>query len=82
MTLVYHSSKLKATVDLLLSKSVVKHFALSSVGVSGTFPVHRIDGGFFYICDWILVNSFKSHIFISVYLSLQHEKYCIPNNIS
>ena len=31
MTLVYHSSKLKATVDLLLSKSVVKHFALSSV---------------------------------------------------
>ena len=33
-------------------------------------------------CDWILENSSKSHIFISVYLSLQHEKYCIPNNIS
>ena len=34
------------------------------------------------ICDWILENGSKSHIFISVYLSLQHEKYCIPNNIS
>ena len=33
-------------------------------------------------CDWILENGYKSHIFISVYLSLQHEKYCIPNNIS
>ena len=32
--------------------------------------------------DWILENGSKSHIFISVYLSLQHEKYCIPNNIS
>ena len=35
-----------------------------------------------YICDWILENGSKSHIFISVYLSLQHEKYCILNNIS
>ena len=34
------------------------------------------------ICDWILENGSKSYIFISVYLSLQHEKYCIPNNIS
>ena len=33
-------------------------------------------------CDWILENGSKSHIFISVYLSLQHEKYCIPNSIS
>ena len=33
-------------------------------------------------CDWILENGSKSHIFISVYLSLQHENYCIPNNIS
>ena len=32
-------------------------------------------------CDWILENGSISHIFISVYLSLQHEKYCIPNNI-
>ena len=35
-----------------------------------------------YICDRILENGSKSHIFITVYLSLQHEKYCIPNNIS
>ena len=34
------------------------------------------------ICDWILENGSKSHIFISVYLSLQREKYWIPNNIS
>ena len=32
--------------------------------------------------DWILENGSKSHIFISLYLSLPHEKYCIPNNIS
>ena len=37
---------------------------------------------FVRICDWILENGSKSHIFISVYLSLQHEKYYIPNNIS
>ena len=34
------------------------------------------------ICDWILENGSKSHIFISVYLSLPHEKCCILNNIS
>ena len=27
------------------------------------------------MCDWILENGSKPHIFISVYLSLQHEKY-------
>ena len=35
-----------------------------------------------HICDWILENSSKSHIFISVYLSLPHEHHCILNNIS
>ena len=34
------------------------------------------------ICDRILENGSKSHIFISVYLSLPHEKYFILNNIS
>ena len=33
-------------------------------------------------CDRILENGFKSHIFISVYLILPQEKYCILNNIS
>ena len=28
---------------------------------------------FLYICDWILENSSKSHILISVYLSLPYE---------
>ena len=33
-------------------------------------------------CDRILENGSKSHIFISLYLSLPHEKYRILNNIS
>ena len=34
------------------------------------------------VTSYILENSSKSHIFISVYLSLPHENYCILNNIS
>ena len=36
------------------------------------------------ICDWILETTVPNHMFLFqyTYLSLQHEKYCIPNNIS
>ena len=62
--------------------SEVSYVATTRGGTILILHLTIIANWYFNICDWILENSSKSHIFISVYLSLQHEKYCISNNIS
>ena len=71
---------LRIVSSVLFFYSTITHLPTTLVwSVDANVPLFGVR---FTICDWILENGSKSHIFISVYLSLQHEKHCIPNVIS